>query len=177
MKSFAWDSVYKKYSKPILFVGIVVLFLGIFCYEQMQTNLFPEVMFPRVSVIASVGEQPIDRMMITTSKPLESAVKKVQGVNVVKSRTSRGNCTIDIYLNWGVDVYAAKTQIESRINEIKNFLPPGIIISTEAMNQSLFPVYGYTLESKVHNKMELHDVANLTIRPMFSQVKGIFNVS
>ncbi|NLI35504.1 MAG: efflux RND transporter permease subunit [Bacteroidales bacterium] len=176
MKSFEWDSVYKKYSKPILFVGIVVLFLGIFCYEQMQTNLFPEVMFPRVSVIASVGEQPIDRMMITTSKPLESAVKKVQGVNVVKSRTSRGNCTIDIYLNWGVDVYAAKTQIESRINEIRNFLPPGIVISTEAMNQSLFPVYGYTLESKVHSKMELHDVANLTIRPMFSQVKGISNV-
>lgn len=176
MESFEWNNVYKKFSKPILFVGIVLLFLGVFCYKQMQTNLFPEVMFPRVSVIASVGEQPIDRMMITTTKPLESAVKKVQGVNVVKSRTSRGNCTIDIYLNWGVDVYAAKAQIESRINEIKNFLSPGIIISTEAMNQSLFPVYGYTLESKVHSKMELHDMANLTIRPMFSQVKGISNV-
>lgn len=104
----------------------------------MPTSLFPEVLFPRVTVIAEAGQQPVDRMMITVTKPLESAVKKVHGVTVVKSGTSRGSCVVDVYFRWGLDIYSLKTQLESRI--------------------------------------ELRDVGNLIVRPMFSQVDGISNV-
>lgn len=169
-------SFHQLYSRPILFVGLLLLLAGTWCYMQMQTNLFPEVLFPRITVIADAGQQPVDRMMITVTKPLESAVKKVQGTTVVKSSTSRGSCVIDVYFKWGLDIYALKTQLESRINEIKGFLPDGTVISTEAMNQSLFPVYGFTLESKTHSRMALRDVGNLVVRPMFSQVTGISNV-
>lgn len=162
--------------KPILFVGLLLLIAGIFSYTRMQTNLFPEVLFPRITLIADAGQQPIDRMMITVTKPLESAVKKVKGVTIVKSSTSRGNCTIDVYFDWGLDIYNLKTQLESRINEIKNFLPPGVNISAEAMNQSLFPVYGFTLESRKHSQVALRDEANLVLRPVFSQINGISNV-
>lgn len=164
------------YSKPIMFVGLLILLAGIYCYSQMQTNLFPEVLFPRITVIADAGQQPIDRMMITVTKPLESAVKKVPGVTIVKSYTGRGSSDIDVYFKWGTDIYALKTQLESRINEIKGFLPPGTIISTEAMNQSLYPVYGFTLESKNHSRIELRDVGNLIVRPVFSRVNGVSNV-
>ena len=164
------------FSKPILFVGILLLVAGAFSFTRMQTNLFPEVLFPRITIIADAGQLPIDRMMITVTKPLESAVKRVQGVTIVKSSTSRGVCTIDIFFDWGNDTYSKKLQIESRINEIKNFLPLGVNLSIEAMNQSLFPVYGYTLESKNHSQVALRDQANLLLRPIFSQVNGISNV-
>lgn len=167
---------FQVFKKPILFTGILLLFAGIFSYQQMQTNLFPEVLFPRITLIADAGQQPTDRMMITVTKPLESAVKKVRGVKVVKSSTSRGSCVIDVFFDWGTDVYTAKTQVESRINEIKNFLPQGVTIAAEAMNQSTFPVYGYTLESNKHSKVALKDKANLIVRPLFSQVDGISNV-
>ena len=88
---------HQRYTKPILFVGMLLLLAGFFCYTKMQTNLFPEVLFPRITVIADAGQQPVDRMMITVTKPLESAVKKVQGVTLVKSSTSRGSCVIDVY--------------------------------------------------------------------------------
>lgn len=168
--------LHQLYAKPILFVGLLFLLAGIYGYTQMQTSLFPEVLFPRITIIADAGQQPVDRMMITVTKPLESAVKKVQGTTVVKSSTSRGSCVIDVYFQWGVDIYALKTQLESRINEIKGFLPAGTVISTEAMNQSLFPVYGFTLESKTHSRIALRDVGNLIVRPMFAQVDGISNV-
>jgi multidrug efflux pump subunit AcrB len=164
------------FSKPILFIGLLLTMAGIFSYTQMETNLFPEVVFPRITLIADAGQQPIDRMMITVTKPLESAVKKVKGVQVVKSSTSRGSCVIDVFFDWNTDVYGAKTQVESRINEIKNFLPAGVSIAAEAMNQSVFPVYGYTLESKKHSLVALRDKANLIVRPLFSQVRGISNV-
>lgn len=170
------QSFHQLYAKPILFVGLLLLLAGFYCYTRMQTNLFPEVLFPRITIIADAGQQPVDRMMITVTKPLESAVKKVQGTTVVKSSTSRGSCVIDVYFQWGLDIYALKTQLESRINEIKGFLPDGTVISAEAMNQSLFPVYGFTLESDTHSRIALRDVGNLIVRPKFSQVSGISNV-
>ena len=164
------------FAKPIIFIGILLFLAGGFSYTRMQTNLFPEVLFPRITILVDAGQLPVDRMMITITKPLESAVKRVKGVTVVRSSTGRGTSTIDVYFEWGLDTYAQKTQIESRINEIKNYLPQGVNLSIEAMNQSLFPVYGLTLEGPKHNQVALRDVANLIVRPVFSQVTGISNV-
>ncbi len=167
---------YKILKKPILLVGILITIAGVFSFTQMKTNLFPEVQFPRISIIIDAGQLPIDRMMISVTQPIESAVKKVIGVRLVKSSTSRGSATIEVYFDWGLDIYTLKPQLESRINEIKNFLPPDVNISAEVMNQSLFPVYGYTLENINKTDVDLKDVANIIVRPAFSQVDGISNV-
>ncbi len=167
---------YKIFTKPILFVGILIFIAGVYSFTRMQTNLFPAVQFPRISIIIDAGQLPIDRMMITVTQPIESAVKKVNGVRVVKSNTSRGSATVEVYFDWGLDIYSLKPQLESRINEIKNFLPPDVTISAEVMNQSLFPVYGYTLENAEKSDVDLKDMAVLIVRPGFSQVNGISNV-
>ena len=167
---------YKILKKPILLIGILIFIAGVFSFTQMKTNLFPEVQFPRISIIIDAGQIPIDRMMISVTQPIESAVKKVNGVRLVKSSTSRGSATVEVYFDWGLDIYALKPQLESRINEIKNFLPPDVNISAEVMNQSLFPVYGYTLENPNKTDVDLKDIANIIVRPAFSQVDGISNV-
>ncbi len=167
---------YKIFKKPILLVGILIFIAGVFSFTQMKTNLFPEVQFPRISIIIDAGQIPIDRMMISVTQPIESAVKKVNGVRLVKSSTSRGSATVEVYFDWGLDIYTLKPQLESRINEIKNFLPPDVNISAEVMNQSLFPVYGYTLENPDKTDVDLKDIANVIVRPAFSQVDGISNV-
>ncbi len=162
--------------KPIIFTAILVFMAGVYSYIHMQTNLFPEVNFPRIALMVDAGQQPIDQMMITVTKPLESAVKRVQGVTLVRSVTSRGSSTINVYFQWGMDMNSLKTQLESRIMEIRNFLPADVNISIEAMNQSRFPVYGFTLESDKYSEVALRDQANLIVRPAFSQVPGISNV-
>ena len=171
MKNF-----YKILTKPILLVGVLIFIAGVFSFSKMQTNLFPDVQFPRISIIIDAGQIPIDRMMVSITQPIESAVKKVNGVKLVKSSTSRGSATVEVYFEWGLDIYALKPQLESRINEIKNFLPSDITISAAVMNQSLFPVYGYTLENPQKTDIDLKDIANVLVRPSFSQVEGIANV-
>ena len=113
----------------------------------MQTSLFPDVTFPKITIIADNGEQPVDKMMITVTKPLEIAIKRVNGITSVRSSTNRGSCTIDAYFDWNVDINLAKTQLNERINEIKNILPPAVNIVVEAMSQTIYPVIGYTIES------------------------------
>lgn len=167
---------FQQFQKPLLFLMGVILLWGIYSYTRMYTSLFPEVTFPKITLIADNGQQPVDRMMVTVTKPLESALKRVKGVTVVRSSTSRGSCVISAYFNWDVDIYNTKTQVESRINEIKNFLPANTTIQVEAMNQSIFPVYGLTLESETANLVELRKAGMFIARPGYSQVDGISNV-
>ncbi len=167
---------FKTFQKPLLFLMVVVLLWGTYSYTRMYTSLFPEVTFPKITLIAANGDQPIDKMMVTVTKPIESALKRVKGVTIVRSSTGRGSCVISAYFNWDIDIYATKTLVKSRINEIKNFLPFNTTIQVEAMNQSIFPVYGLTLESNTANLVELKKAGMFIVRPGFSQVDGISNV-
>ena len=170
------NSLYRFFLKPILFVLLALLLWGIYSYTKMQTSLFPDVTFPKITIIADNGEQPVDKMMITVTKPLEIAIKRVNGITTARSSTNRGSCTIDAYFNWNVDINLAKTQLNERINEIKNSLPSAVNIVVEAMSQSIYPVIGYTIESTKYGQIELKNLALFNIRPQFSQIPGISNV-
>ena len=150
---------YHYFHKPILFVLLMVLAAGIYSYHRMQTSLFPDVVFPKITIIADNGEQPVDKMMVTVTKPLEIAIKRVNGIITVRSSTNRGSCTIEAFFSWNIDIQMAKTQLDSRINEIKNQLPANVNIVVEAMGQSIYPVIGYTLESRDWGQVELRNNA------------------
>jgi CzcA family heavy metal efflux pump len=161
---------------PLALVLVLILFGGVFVYSKMQVSLFPEITFPKIKVIADAGLQPVDKMMVTVTKPLENAIKQVPDLHVVRSITSRGSCEISAYMNWDADIDLSEQRIESRINEIKNSLPADIDISVEKMNPSILPVMGYTLESNSMSPIELKQLANFTIKPFLSQVDGVSEI-
>jgi len=167
---------YKLFMKPILFVLMALLLWGIYSYHKMQTSLFPDVTFPKITIIADNGEQPVDKMMITITKPLEIAVKRVNGITTVRSTTNRGSTTIEAFFDWNIDINLAKTQLNERINEIKNILPPTVNIVVEAMSQNIYPVIGFTIESEKYGQIEMKNTAMFTVMPQFSQIPGISNV-
>lgn len=164
------------YKNPVAVLLSIVLMAGLFFYSRMQTSLFPEITFPKVKIIADAGEQPVDKMMITVTKPLENAVKLVPDLQLVRSVTSRGSCEISAYLNWNSNIDLARQNIESRINEIKNTLPAGVQITTEKMNPSILPVMGYTLESHSRSPIEMKLLAMYQVKPFLSQVQGVAEV-
>ena len=46
---------YHFFHKPILFVLLMVLVAGLYSYHRMQTSLFPDVVFPKITIIADNG--------------------------------------------------------------------------------------------------------------------------
>ncbi|WP_316633367.1 efflux RND transporter permease subunit [uncultured Flavobacterium sp.] len=150
----------------------LILLGGIYSYSKMQTGLFPEITFPKIKIIADAGQQPVDKMMITVTKPLESAIKKVEGLQTVRSTTSRGSCEISAFMDWNADINLSKTRIEAQINQIKNDLPPDLQFTVEKMNPSILPVIGYAIDSKDRSAVDLKKIANYTIKPFLSQIQG-----
>src|SRR5258708_3241946 len=162
--------------KPIMLVLALIIMGGVYSYTKLQTSLFPEITFPKIKIIADEGLQPVNKMMITVTKPLENAVKQVPDLQMVRSTTSRGSCEISAYMNWSADIDLSKQQIESQIAKIQGSLPADVNISVEKMNPSILPVSGYTLESQTKSPIELKQIATFTVKPFLSQVSGVSEI-
>ena len=171
MKNF-----FLSYKNPISVILAVIIVGGIFLYGQIQVSLFPEITFPKLKVIADNGEQPIDKMMVTVTRPLEDAIKQVPDLKILRSTTSRGTCEISAFLNWGADINVNQQMMESRIAQIKNSLPSEVKIQIEKMNPSILPVIGFTVESDKKTPIELNLIATYIIKPFLSQIEGVSSV-
>ena len=171
MKNF-----FTSYKNPVTVFLVIIIMGGLFAYSKMQTALFPEITFPKIKIIADAGQQPVKKMMITVTRQLEIAIKQVPDLQKIRSTTSRGTCEISAYMDWKANIDISKQRIESKINEIKNTLPPDIQITVERMNPSILPITGYSLESKGRSPIEMKLLAMYTIKPFLSQVEGVSEI-
>jgi CzcA family heavy metal efflux pump len=168
---------YTEYKGPIAALLFFVLVGGVYSLTNIQTGLFPDITFPKIKIIAENGQQPVNKMMVTVTVPLENAIKKVQNLHLIRSITTRGSCEISAFLEWNTDVDLGKQRIESQINSIRQNLPPDIGITIEKMNPSILPVMGYSLEGEGKNQIELRQIAEYTIKPFLSRIPGIAEIA
>ena len=113
------------YKSPLTVILVMLIMGGLFAYSKLQTSLFPEITFPKIKIIADAGLQPVDRMMVTVTRPLENAIKRIPDLLTLRSTTSRGSCEISAYLDWNADVDLSQQRIEARIAEIRNHFTAG----------------------------------------------------
>ena len=164
------------HKNPLTVVLVLIILGGLFAYSKMKSSLFPEITFPKIKIIAEGGLQPVDKMMVNVTRPLENAVKQVPDLKLIRSTTSRGSCEISAYIDWNANVDLSQQRMEAKISEIRNTLPQDLSVTVEKMNPSILPVMGYTLESHNKSPIELKQLAVYTIKPFLSQVDGVAEV-
>ncbi|HBC80082.1 MAG TPA: acriflavine resistance protein B [Bacteroidales bacterium] len=170
------EKIFLKLKTPLAVILLLILAGGAFSYKNLKTSLFPNVTFPKIKIIADSGEQPVDKMMIEVTKPIEDAIKRVEYLSLVRSATTMGSCEISAYMEWGSDIDLDKQQVESQIARIKSSLPPDIEITVEKMNPSILPVMGYSVFSDTKSQIELKIIAEYIIKPYLSRIQGVVSV-
>src|SRR5476649_2219580 len=108
------------HKKPIALVLFLTLLGGMYAYSKLQTSLFPDVTFPKIKIIADEGLQPVNKMMLTVTKPLENAIKQIPDLQMVRSTTSRGSAEISAYMDWSADIDVSLQKVQANIDQIKN---------------------------------------------------------
>src|SRR3954471_19601071 len=166
------------YRNPLTVIIALIIMGGVFVYSRLQTSLFPEITFPKIKIIADAGLQPVNKMMVTVTQPLENAIKQVPDLQDVRSITSRGSCEISAFMNWDANIDLSQQRIESKIAQVRNTLPADLQITVEKMNPSILPVIGYTLETNSNSRtaIDMRQVALYTVKPFLSQVEGVGEV-
>lgn len=168
---------YTDFKGPVAAILFFIILGGIYSLTNIQTGLFPDITFPKIKIIAENGQQPVNKMMVTITVPLENAIKKVQNLHMVRSITSRGSCEISAFLDWNTDIDLGKQRIEAEINSIRQDLPQDIQITIQKMNPSILPVMGYSLEGEGKSQIELRLIAEYTIKPFLSRIPGIAEIA
>jgi CzcA family heavy metal efflux pump len=163
-------------SKSVIFVLVVVAFVGVYLSFNIPVSVFPSTDFPRIVIGIDVGVMPIDQMMVTVTRPVEQAVNNVPGLEVVRSITSRGTAEIDLFFNWQVDMFQTLQLVDAALSKIQTDLPPGSRLESHRLTFASFPIMGYSLTSDKIPQTQLWEMATYQIAPRLNRMTGVATV-
>ncbi|HEX5179080.1 MAG TPA: efflux RND transporter permease subunit [Gemmatimonadaceae bacterium] len=156
------------------FIYLVVALLsaaGIGAALQLPSAIYPELVFPRITIVAQGSALGARQIVFSITRPLEEAVSVVPGVSRVDSKTIRGSSQIDVTFAPNTDMIYALQLVQARVNEAQQQLPPGIQIEVARLTPSLFPILSYNLEGG--DPATLYDIARYQIKPLLSRIPGV----
>ncbi len=165
-----------RHGKPIIFVILTLVAVGIYLAVSIPVAVFPSTNFPRVVVGADVGVYPIDQMLVTVTKPLEEAVNTVPGLNLVTSITSRGSAEIDLFFDWNVDMNLTLELVNAALARIQPSLPAQAKITANRLTFAAFPILGYSLTSNRIPQNTLWELANYDMKPRLNRAAGVSSI-
>lgn len=160
---------------PLLFLSLFVAIIGVKVFLHMPRGLFPEVNYPRVVVDVNMGFTPLPIMEWGVTTVLEKELRAVPGVRIVKSSTSRGLSTIQVFLRENEDVTLATQRVNAKIAEIRSLIPANAIISIRPITASTFTAAEYCFSSSKMSAQELRTFVEYTLKPLVLVQPGIFN--
>ncbi len=165
-----------RHGKPIIFVILTLVAVGVYLATTIPVAVFPEVDFPRILVGVDNGVAPIDQMQVMVTRPLEEAVNSVQGLEVVRSTTSRGTAEIDLFFSWNVDMFQTLTRVNAAIAQVQPELPSTVKITTNRLTFAAFPIMGYSLTSDNVPQTRLWELATYELKPRLNRLNGVSTI-
>jgi CzcA family heavy metal efflux pump len=165
-----------RHGKPVIFVILTLVAVGIYLAFTIPVAVFPETDFPRIVIGADNGVAPIDQMLVTVTRPLEEAMNGVQGLERIKSTTSRGTAEVNLYFAWGVDMYRTLELVNAAMARVQPTLPPTTRLTANRLTFAAFPIIGYSLTSTTIPQTRLWELATYEMKPRLNRISGVSTV-
>src|SRR5215471_17889057 len=166
-----------RHGKPIVFVILTMVAVGLFLAQTIPIAVFPDTNFPRIVVGVDNGVMPIDQMEVTVTKPLEEALNSVPGLDYVWSITSRGTAEIDLFFTWKVDIFRTLELVNAAIGRVQTTLPATAKVTAERQTFAAFPIMGYSLTSNTVPLTQIWETANYEMKPRLNRQPGVSTVT
>ncbi|MGA8448865.1 MAG: efflux RND transporter permease subunit [Candidatus Acidiferrales bacterium] len=162
--------------KSIIFLIVTLALVGAYLAFSIPIAVFPTTDFPRVLIGVDNGVMPIDQMLVTITRPIEEAVRGVQGIEDVRSITSRGSAEIDLYFSWRVDMFQTLQRVNAALARVQSTLPPTAQVTTDQLEFSSFPILGYGLTSNKISQAQLWEIATYDVKPRLASLSGVSTI-
>ncbi|OAT83613.1 efflux RND transporter permease subunit [Desulfotomaculum copahuensis] len=164
--------------KPVT-IGALALFLivtGFLLQGKLSVELFPAVDIPNVAVLIEYPGGSVQASERNVLKPLEDALKTVNGVKDIYSSAFSGSAVCALELRPGTDLNQAVVDVERKIAEKKNDLPPEIKSSVLKFDLNDRPVVTLALTSRSRSPEELYRLADDQIKDRLASLPGVGEV-
>lgn len=105
----------------VLFLG--VLAFGVFSYQNLATDAFPDISPVMVPVFAEAHGMAPEEVERLITFPIESAMNGLPGVTLIKSTSAFGMAVVYVYFEDDVDIYFARQIVAERLASAAGELP------------------------------------------------------
>ncbi|HYU46000.1 MAG TPA: efflux RND transporter permease subunit, partial [Terriglobales bacterium] len=163
--------------RPVLsaVVSLVVLIAGLQSIRSLSVRQYPrsDIAVVVVSTVYTGANADLVRGFITT--PLERVIASADGIDYLESSSAQGLSTITAHLKLNYDTNAALTQIQAKVAQVRNDLPPEAeapVIDLQNADQQFAAIYlGFS--SANLNQDQITDYLTRVVQPKLSAVAGV----
>jgi multidrug efflux pump len=163
--------------RPVLavVVNLVILIAGIQAVGSLSVRQYPrsDIAVIRVSTAYVGADADLVRGFITT--PLERVIASADGIDFIESSSAQGLSTITAHLKLNYDTSAALTQIQAKVAQVRNDLPPeseAPVIELETADNQFAAMYlGFASDELDQN--QITDYLIRVVQPRLSAIQGV----
>jgi multidrug efflux pump len=163
--------------RPVLavVVNLVILIAGLQSIRALSVRQYPrsDIAVVRVSTVYVGANADLVRGFITT--PLERVIASADGIDYMESSSGQSISTITVHLKLNYDTNAALTQIQAKVAQVRNDLPPEAeapIIELETADTQFAAMYlGFSSPGLDQN--QITDYLMRVVQPKLSAISGV----
>ena len=164
-------------NRPVLaiVVNLVILIAGLQSIRSLSVRQYPrsDIAVVKVSTVYVGADADLVRGFITT--PLERVIASADGIDYMESSSALGISTITVHLKLNYDTNAALTQIQAKVAQVRNDLPPEAeapIIDLETADNQFAAIYlGFSSPDLDQN--QITDYLTRVVQPKLSAISGV----
>ncbi len=163
--------------RPVLaiVVNLVILIAGLQAIRSLSVRQYPrsDIAVIQVSTVYVGASADLVRGFVTT--PIERVLASADGIDYMESTSAQGLSTITVHLKINYDTTAALTQIQAKVAQVRNDLPPDAqipVIDLETADQQFAAMYlGFS--SKDLDQNQITDYLTRVVQPKLSAISGV----
>jgi hydrophobic/amphiphilic exporter-1 (mainly G- bacteria), HAE1 family len=164
--------------RPVLTTMLVVmsLVLGIFGFSRLQTDLFPEVEFPVVSIATIYPGAGPEEIELQVTDRIEEAVSTLAGIETLRSFSQENVSIVIVQFDLDIDPDQAAIDIRDRVETTRALLPAEVEAPTvQKFDIGALPIMDLALAGPQGADI-LFELADEDLRERFSRVPGVAGV-
>src|SRR6476661_7151840 len=163
--------------RPVLamVVNLVILIAGLQAIRSLSVRQYPrsDIAVIQITTVYVGANADLVRGFVTT--PIERVVASADGIDYMESTSAQGLSTIQIHLKINYDTTTALTQIQAKVAQVRNDLPPEAqipVIDLQTADTQFAAMYlGFS--SKDLDQNQITDYLTRVVQPKLSAISGV----
>jgi multidrug efflux pump len=163
--------------RPVLaiVVNLVILIAGLQAIRSLSVRQYPrsDIAVISVSTVYVGASADLVRGFVTT--PIERIIASADGIDYMESTSAQGLSTILVHLKINYDTTAALTQIQAKVAQVRNDLPPEAqipVIDLETADTQFAAMY-IGVSSADLDQNQITDYLTRVVQPKLSAISGV----
>ncbi|MFH1842594.1 MAG: efflux RND transporter permease subunit, partial [bacterium] len=162
----------------LLFVGVCVG--GVLALTRIPIDAFPDISPNLVQVFAEIEGAAAEEVEQLVSRPVEVAMMGIPGVKKIRTLSSPGLATVNVYFNDDVDIYLAHQLVSERITHAAEDIPEGLDmphgLEKGPIVSGMGKILSYYLVGEDLDLTELRQLQDWVVKRSIQSVPGVGDV-